>query len=165
MTIKGISHIHICVANVERSLEFYRDILGLTVKVHTQQMLNRPGAESLGMYSRLRTSRTVADIYFDGADSPQPVLVLTSHPDQVDGNAIKFDEKGITNIALQVENVESYARMLTERGVTSAGKISDFRNPTGHMRTIFVYDPDGNLVQFREGFNRDKYDDYDEPPK
>jgi len=44
LTIKGISHIHICVANVEKSLEFYRDILGLTVKTHTQQMLDRPGA-------------------------------------------------------------------------------------------------------------------------
>ena len=88
MTIKGISHIHICVANVGKSLEFYRDILGLTVKTHTQHMLVRPGAKSLGMYSRLRTSRTIDDIYFDDADSPQPVLVLTSHPGQVDGNPI-----------------------------------------------------------------------------
>jgi len=44
LTIKGISHIHIYVANVEKSLEFYSDILGLTAKTHTQQMLDRPGA-------------------------------------------------------------------------------------------------------------------------
>jgi len=165
MTIKGISHIHICVANVEKSLEFYRDILGLTIKNHTQQMLDRPGAKSLGMYSRLRTSKTVADIYFDNADSPPQVLVLTSHPGQVDGNPIEFDEKGITNIAFQVDNIESHARMLSERGVTVAGNISDFRNQAGQMRTVFVYDPDGNLVQFHEGFNLDKYNDYQEPPK
>jgi catechol 2,3-dioxygenase-like lactoylglutathione lyase family enzyme len=120
MTIKGISHIHICVANVGKSLEFYRDILGLTVKTHTQQMLDLPGAKPLGMYSRLSTSRTVADIYFDDAESPQPVLALTSHPGQVDGNPIKFDEKGITNIAFQVDNIESHARMLSDRRVTVA---------------------------------------------
>ena len=165
MTIKGISHIHICVANVEKSLEFYRGILGLTIKTHTQQMLDRPGAKSLGTYSRLRTSRTVADIYFDDADSPQPVLVLTSHPGQVDGNPIKFDEKGITNIAFQVDIIESHARMLSERGVTVAEKFSDFRNQVGQMRTVFVYDPDGNLVHFHEGFNLDKYNNYQEPPK
>ena len=105
MTIKGISHIHICVANVEKSLEFYRDILGLTIKTHTKQMLDREGAKSLGMYQRLRTSRTIADIYFDDADSPQPVLILSSHPGQVDGNPIKFDEKGIAYIAFQVDDI------------------------------------------------------------
>ena len=35
MTIKSISHIHICVANVEKSLKLCRDILELTVKTHT----------------------------------------------------------------------------------------------------------------------------------
>lgn len=165
MTIKGISHIHMCVADVEKSLEFYRDILGLTVKTHTQPMEDRPGAESLGMYTRLRTSRTVADIYFDDAETPQPVLVLTSHPDGVDGSPRKFDEKGITNMAFQVDDIESHAQMLAERGVTVAGNVSDFINKAGQMRTIFVYDPDGNLVQFHEGFNRDKYSDYAEPPK
>ena len=105
MTIKGISHIHICVANVEKSLEFYRDILGLTVKTHTQQMLDRAGAEQLGMYSRLRRNRTVADIYFDDPDSLQPVLILSSHPGQLDGNPIKFDEKGIAYIAFQVDDI------------------------------------------------------------
>jgi catechol 2,3-dioxygenase-like lactoylglutathione lyase family enzyme len=117
------------------------------------------------MYSRLRTSRTVADIYFDDADSPQTVLILTSHPDQVDGKPIKFDEKGITNIAFQVEDIESRAHILTEFGVTLAENISDFRNRWGQMKTVFVYDPDGNLVQFHEGFNRDKYKDYQESPK
>jgi extradiol dioxygenase family protein len=117
------------------------------------------------MYSRLRTSRTVADIYFDDADSPQTVLILTSHPDQVDGKPIKFDEKGITNIAFQVEDIESHAQILTECRVTVAENISDFRNQSGQMKTVFVYDPDGNLVQFHEGFNRDKYKDDRESPK
>ena len=63
MTIKGIPHIHICVAIVGKSLEFHRDILDLTVKTHPQRMLDRPGAKWLGMNSRLRPSRTVADIF------------------------------------------------------------------------------------------------------
>ena len=117
------------------------------------------------MYSRLRTSRTVANIYFDDADSPQPVLVLTSHPGQVDGNPIKFDENGITNIAFQVDDIESHARMLSKRGATVAKKISDFRNQARQMKTVFVFDTNGNLVQFHEDFNRDKYNDYQEVPK
>ena len=92
-------------------------------------------------------------------------MVLTSHPGQVDGNPIKFDENGITNIAFQVDDIESHARMLSEPVVTVARNISDFRNQEGQMRTVFVYDPDGNLVRFHEGFNRAKYNDHKEPPK
>ncbi|GIT43927.1 MAG: hypothetical protein Ct9H300mP11_18630 [Chloroflexota bacterium] len=55
MKARGVSHIAICVANLEKSLEFYRDILGLTVKMHTtQNMENRPGAESEEMYDHPR---------------------------------------------------------------------------------------------------------------
>ena len=77
--------------------------------------------------------------FFDDTDYPQSVLVLTSHQGQVYGNSIKFDENGITNIAFQIDDIESHAQMMSE--------------------------PEGNLVQFHEGFNREKYNDYQEPPK
>ena len=55
MKAKGVSHIAICVADLEKSLEFYRDILGLTVKMRTtQEMAGRPGPESAVMYDRPR---------------------------------------------------------------------------------------------------------------
>ena len=34
MNVKTVSHIAICVQDLEKSLEFYRDILGMTVKLH-----------------------------------------------------------------------------------------------------------------------------------
>ncbi|MEC8856367.1 MAG: VOC family protein, partial [Chloroflexota bacterium] len=44
LKVRGVSHIAICVADLEKSLGFYRDILGLTVKMHaTQEMGQRPG--------------------------------------------------------------------------------------------------------------------------
>ena len=68
--------------------------------------------------------------FFDDTDYPQSVLVLTSHQGQVYGNSIKFDENGITNIAFQIDDIESHAQMMSE--------------------------PEGNLVQFHEGFDREK---------
>ncbi|HCP24169.1 MAG: VOC family protein [SAR202 cluster bacterium] len=148
---KGVSHIAVCVADLEKSLEFYRDLLGMTVKMQTtQQMANRPGAESAEMYERPREARTVANIWFD--DSVQPFLVLTSHPgDEVGGVPIKLDQKGISHISFEVEDVAAYAKELTGKGVQLAGDISDFTDANGKVRTIFVYDPDGILVQFDEG--------------
>ena len=58
MKAKGVSHIAVCVADLDRSLHFYRDLLGLTARVHTtQQMARRPGAESAEMYQKPRESR------------------------------------------------------------------------------------------------------------
>ena len=153
MKVKGVSHIAVCVADLEKSLEFYRDILGLTVKMRTtQEMAGRPGAESAEMYERPRKARTVANIYFDDPAYPQPFLVLTSHPgDQVGGEPIKLDQRGISHISFGVENVKAYAEELAAKGVPLAGSMEDFTDESGNVRTIFVYDPDGILVQFDEG--------------
>lgn len=150
MKAKGVSHIAVCVADLERSLHFYRDLLGLTVRLHTtQQMARRPGAESAEMYQSPRQSRTVANVYFDDPDTSQPFLVLTSHPgDQVGGEPIKLDQIGISHISFGVENVRAYAEELVARGVPLAGTMADFTDDKGVMRTFFVYDPDGILVQF-----------------
>ena len=66
MQAKGVSHIAVCVADLDRSLHFYRDLLGLMVRLHTtQNMARRPGAESAEMYQWPRESRTVANVWFD----------------------------------------------------------------------------------------------------
>ena len=153
MKVRGVSHIAICVADLEKSLGFYRDILGLTVKMHaTQEMGQRPGVQSVHMYERPRKSRTVADVYIDDPESTQPYLVLTSHPgDQVGGEPIKLDQKGISHISFGVENLNAFAKELISKGVPLAGTMEDFTDESGNVRTIFVYDPDGILVQFDEG--------------
>ncbi len=153
MKAKGVSHIAVCVADLDRSLHFYRDLLGLTVRLHTtQEMAQRPGAESVEMYQRPRESRTVANVWFDDPDTPQPFLVLTSHPgSRVEGEPIKLDQIGISHISFGVEDVRAYAEELMAKGVSLAGTLDDFTNDQGVMRTFFVYDPDGILVQFDQG--------------
>ena len=156
MRAKGVSHIAVCVADLDRSLHFYRDLLGLTVRLHTtQDMARRPGAESAEMYRMPRESRTVANVWFDDPDTTQPFLVLTSHPgSQVDGVPIKLDQIGISHISFEVEDVRACAEELMARGVPLAGTLDDFTDEEGVMRTFFVYDPDGILVQFDQGPGR-----------
>ena len=153
MRAKGVSHIAVCVADLERSLHFYRDLLGLTVRLHTtQDMERRPGAESAEMYQRPRQSRTVANVYFDDPDTTEPFLVLTSHPgDEVGGEPIKLDQIGISHISFGVDDVRACAEELMSKGVPLAGTLDDFTDTNGVMRTFFVYDPDGILVQFDQG--------------
>ncbi len=150
MQAKGIAHIAICVSDLERSLRFYRDVLGMKVTLHTsQEMAGRPGAGSPAMYETGHVSRTVAHVWFDDPSISGPFLVLTSHPgDQVSGQPIQLDQIGISHLSFIVDDLGSVVDELMANGVQSAGDLEDFRDAQGNMRTFFVYDPDHILVQF-----------------
>jgi glyoxylase I family protein len=152
MQVKGIAHIAICVRDLEQSLRFYRDILGMTVKLHTTQaMARRPGASSHAMYDTPHVSRTVANVWFDDPSITGPFLVLTSHPgDQVSGQPIKLDQIGISHLSFIVDDLRRVADELMAKGVQIAGDLQDFCDAQGNMRTLFVHDPDHILVQFEQ---------------
>ena len=104
------------------------------------------------MYDHPRKARTVANVWFDDPVHSEPFLVLTSHPgEQVGGLPIKLDQKGISHISFGVDNVKKFAEELVAKGVELAGSLEDFTDANDNIRTIFVYDPDGILVQFDEG--------------
>ena len=155
MKATGVSHIAVCVRDLEESLGFYRDVLGMKVKMQaTQPMAGRSGAESTEMYQGQHESRTVANVWFEGPNGEEvaPFLVLTSHPgDKVGGEPIKLDQRGISHISFTVGDVSGVAAELERKGVPLAGRMADFTNAQGQVGTIFVYDPDGILVQLDEG--------------
>jgi catechol 2,3-dioxygenase-like lactoylglutathione lyase family enzyme len=150
MKATGIAHIAICVRDLEQSLRFYRDVLGMTVKLHTTQaMALRPGASSQAMYETPHVSRTVANVWFDDPSITGPFLVLTSHPgDQVSGQPIKLDQIGISHLSFIVDDLGRVVDELLAKGVQIAGDRKDFCDAQGNMRTFFVHDPDQILVQF-----------------
>ncbi len=152
MKTTGIAHIAICVSDLEKSLTFYRDLLGMTVKLHTtQEMAMRPGASSTAMYDTPHQSRTVANVYFDNPAISGPFLVLTSHPgDVIGGTPIKLDQIGISHLSFVVDDLGAVADELLANGVQIAGDLSDFSDAQGQMRTFFVHDPDHLLVQFEQ---------------
>lgn len=152
MKAKGLAHIAMCVRDLEQSLTFYRDLLGMQVTLHaTQEMAMRPGASSTAMYETPRASRTVAHVWFDHPAISGPFLVLTSHPgDRVSGAPIKLDQIGISHLSFMVDDLAAVANEFISRGVQIAGDLQDFCDTEGKMRTFFVLDPDQILVQFEQ---------------
>ena len=149
MDATGVSHIAICVRDLDESLKFYRDILGMRVTLDQVQDTTTGGLPHVYKHAR-RTRRTVHVHYGEGATKPS--LVLTSHPgDQADGEPIKLDQVGISHISFTVTDVKALAEELTSKGVQLAGPMDSFANSQGGVSSIFVYDPDGILVQFDSG--------------
>lgn len=69
----------------------------------------------------------------------------------MEGDPIKLDQIGISHLSFAVDDVKALAQELQEKGVPLAGELGDFTDDQGNIRTIFVYDPDGILVQFDQG--------------
>ncbi len=77
---------------------------------------------------------------------------MTSHPgDDPDGAPIKLDQVGISHISFTVPDVKALADELIAAGVALACPLDGFTNADSQVSSIFVYDPDGILVQFDSG--------------
>lgn len=140
-----VTHIGICVRDMEKSLAFYRDALGMKV------IGNRSTDPSDGgrphNYQHARNTRHWVSLSY--GEGTSPTLTLTSHPgEEPDGQPILLDQIGITHLSFGVNDVKSLAEELMSRGVELAGPLESFTNSKGEIRSIYVRDPDGILVQF-----------------
>ena len=130
---------------MDRSLAFYRDILGMTVLGDRYTDPEESGRMNNYKHPR-KTRRWVSLSYGEGAS---PTLTLTSHPgEEQDGAAILLDQVGIHHISFGVKDVKALAEELISKGVELGGRIEDFTDANGQVKSIYVRDPDGILVQF-----------------
>ena len=148
MKAKAISHIAVCVRDLDKSLEFYRDILGMTVTMDAIQ--DTTGGSRLQTYKHRRATRRV--VHLGWAEGEVPYLVMTCHPgDQPDGEPIKLDQVGVSHYSFTVDDLAGLAEELAAKGVNIPGGINAFKNSQGELISFYVLDPDGILVQFDRG--------------
>jgi catechol 2,3-dioxygenase-like lactoylglutathione lyase family enzyme len=148
MEATGVSHIAVCVRDMDKSLAFYRDILGMKVTKDEVQDTSQGGLPHTYKHPR-KTRRTV---YVTYGEELTPFLVLTSHPgDQADGQPIKLDQVGVSHLSFTVTNLKALATELVAKGVQLAGGADAFADAQGNVKTFFAFDPDGILVQFDNG--------------
>jgi lactoylglutathione lyase len=113
-------HVTISVKNLEESVGFYRDIVGLPV---VRRYAAGPGTE----------------IAFLGDGETQVELIDSGKPDVAVGQDI--------SIGFATDSVEALAERLRAKGVADIG---DVISPNPHVAFFFISDPNGVRVQFVE---------------
>ena len=142
-----VTHIGICVRDMEKSLVFYRDALGMTV-LADKATDPTEGGRAHNYKHRRKTRRWVSLSYGEAAT---PTLTLTSHPgEEPDGEAILLDQIGISHLSFGVSDVKTLAEELIAKGLQLSGPLEAFTNDKGEINSIYVRDPDGILVQFNK---------------
>ena len=148
MKAKAISHIAVCVRDLDESLAFYRDALGM--KVTFDAIQDTRGGSRTQTYKHHRDTRRVAHMSWD--EGQEPYLVMTCHPGgQPDGDPIKLDQVGVSHFSFTVDDLPGLAEDLLAKGVEIPGGIETFKNAQGDISSFYVLDPDGILVQFDGG--------------
>ena len=148
MKAKAISHIAVCVRDLDDSLAFYRDALGM--KTTFDAIQDTRGGSRTQTYKHQRDSRRVAHVSW--SEGQEPYLVMTCHPGgQPDGDPIKLDQVGVSHFSFTVDDLPGLAEDLSAKGVEIPGGIETFKNAQGDISSFYVLDPDGILVQFDGG--------------
>lgn len=118
-------YIILIVEDLDRSLEFYIQVLGL------------PLGHRAGEYAQLDTGATRLGLYTRRAMSQTLGMALTEPPDNAPGFEIGF----------KVPDVDAAYASLLERGAVAQSPPTD--RPWG-QRTAYVRDPDGHLVELAQ---------------
>ena len=144
-----VTHVGVCVRDMEESLKFYRDALGMTVIGEKITDITECGTQTarLDNYALERNTRHWVSLAY--GENLTPTLTLTSHPgEKPDGQPILLDQVGISHISFGVADVASLADELIAKGYELAGSMESYTDPNGDIKSIYVRDPDGILVQF-----------------
>lgn len=140
--VLGGRHVGIPVKDMERSLAFYRDLLGLVVKKDYWEK---------GEYIDSITGIKEANVWMIKLTAPDgwmvELLEYRSHPGNPRGNPALHDV-GHAHIALTVDDLGKEYKRLKKEGIlfNSSPQLS----PDNYAWVAFCQDPDGNYVELVE---------------
>ncbi|MDO9464718.1 MAG: VOC family protein [bacterium] len=138
-TIKNIRHTGIVVSDMERSLKFYRNIMGLKQVIDFTEEGNFIDTISNLKGVRLRMVKLVAE---DGGMIE--LLHYASHPKSKRGEN-KLCELGPTHVAFTVRDVEKVYADWSVKGIRCNSK--PIVSPDGKAKLFFCQDPDGTFLE------------------
>jgi len=163
MTIFGVSHIPIGVADMDAALPFYRDVLGLAVMSDFEQELRPDEAPELHR-GRHIARRQVWLRQNDAEHSVAIALDQLWRGDPADRRADIYD-LGIHHVGLWVDNIEQIvarARNLAyEVIMPHVAPAEAYGDPAkGEIASVFLRDPEGNLIQCDQRIGADDLPDW-----
>jgi catechol 2,3-dioxygenase-like lactoylglutathione lyase family enzyme len=152
MGLRAVSHVAIGVTDMDRSLAFYRDVLGLRVTLDTIE--GRDGTEVQADGLNRFVARRRRAVYLRWDDGPDATFLVLSAPSR-DGAELplRLDQLGIHHVAFWVDDIEPYVDRLRAAGVRfrfgpEATDTAGYGEPPGNtVATCIFEDPDGVLLQ------------------
>lgn len=141
--IKGMNHVGISVANLDRSLEFYRDLLGMEVLIQAQfggeryeAIMGLKGASGRGAMLALKGTDLQVELFEFKHPAPKP-----GEPQR------PVSDHGISHFCMTVSGIEGEYARLKAAGVPFHCPPLQF---SATSKATYGRDPDGNVFELVE---------------
>ena len=147
--LKEIMHVGITVTNIENSIKFYRDILGLTLK--GQAIME--GKETDALFAMNNCKVKIA--YLNGSNNimSPPIELL----EFVNNKTIKYKPQlnkiSISEICFRVDNIEKVYKNLIDNNVEYLSEPQEFDFTAygfSKSKALYFKDPDGIILELME---------------
>ena len=147
--IVGFSHLSVQVRDLDKTLPFYRDLLGLQVSVDRMKSFEAPDADG----NRVTFHRR--EVYLRWEDRPGAAFVVLGQHlgGPVGGAATALQELGFDHLAFEVDDVDAVVSRARQMGVDilTGPKVNDgpsYAYPgEARIKTALMYDPERNIIQ------------------
>jgi glyoxylase I family protein len=144
--IIAADHTGITVSNLERSLAFWRDVLGFELSHRTHQT---------GELASKITGVAGAEISLAVVKTPggHKIELLEYHapPDRKQEADLRPCDVGSAHIALTVDDLDAVLKTIAASGWAAAGTPQTLQSgPNAGKRVVYVRDPDGTTIEFMQ---------------
>jgi catechol 2,3-dioxygenase-like lactoylglutathione lyase family enzyme len=127
MRLTGLHHVTAICADLERTTDFYRDLLGLAL-VQEGANDDDPGARHFW--------------FGDGAGAPGTLVSFMEYPQMDEGKAGRGATHHFAFAVDSAEELEAWRDYLRSRGVPSSEIFE-----RGRFKSVYFRDPDGHLLE------------------
>ena len=149
--LKEVMHIGITVSDIEKSIKFYRDILGLTFK--GQAVME--GKETDALFNMENCKIKIA--YLNGSDniiSPTIELLEFINHKTIEDKP-QLNKISTSEICFKVNNIENVYKHLLKNNVECLSSPQEFDFTSygfGKSKALYFKDPDGIILELMETF-------------
>lgn len=149
MGIQAVSHIAVGVRDMDTALGFYRDVLGLRVTADkVEEFSQGPGL--------LPAQRRA--VYLRWVDGPHASFIVLDQQitNEIKGQPAQLFQMGAHHFAFWVDDIDAMMERVRAANIDvimggndgpGADTVMYGEPPGGHVRSVFLRDPEGNYVQ------------------
>ena len=142
--IIAADHTGITVANLERSLSFWQDVLGFELS-HRAHHTGDLASEATGVLGA-----DISIAVLKGYGHKIELLEYLAPPDRKHVNLRPCDV-GSVHVAFAVDDVDAVLKAIVASGWKAAGKPQTLQTgPNAGKRVVYVRDPDGTTIEFMQ---------------
>ena len=146
LRITGADHTGITVSNLERSLAFWRDVLGFGLS-HIAHQTGKMAKEITGVAG---AEIKLAVVKAPGGHKIELLEYLAPPDGKRHVNLLPCDV-GHVHVALIVDDLEDVLERIAKFGWKAAGEPQTLKSgPNTGKRVVYVRDPDGTTIEFMQ---------------